>query len=208
MSRRAALRLGGGLAAAALLPMPALIASDRLRPLAPSGLQLGECEPGRIVLWTRADRPARLVVEVGLQADFGDAVRVVLNGKLERIVLVGAVLTPEYIYPTRGSGMPDDEWFAILWIDARALSAAFVPTYARARQESQEAAFRLANRVYGFVALVLGVLVVVGIVLAWPIVAGIAPGFDDAPASTARPIVLANRQHWRHRPHARPARDP
>ena len=71
-----------------------------------------------------------------------------------------------------------------------ALSAAFVPTYARARQESQEAAFRLANRVFGFVALVLGVLVVVGIVLAWPIVAGIAPGFDDAPGKAELTVRL------------------
>lgn len=61
-----------------------------------------------------------------------------------------------------------------------ALSAAFVPTYARARQEGQEAAFRLANRVFSFVAVVLGALVLLGIVAAWPIVAGIAPGFDDA----------------------------
>ncbi|HEX6265271.1 MAG TPA: ABC transporter permease, partial [Burkholderiales bacterium] len=30
-----------------------------------------------------------------------------------------------YIYATRGGGMPDDEWFAVLWTDARALAAAF-----------------------------------------------------------------------------------
>jgi putative peptidoglycan lipid II flippase len=62
-----------------------------------------------------------------------------------------------------------------------ALSAAFVPTYARARQEGQEAAFRLGNRVFCFVGVVLGGLVLLGVVLAWPIVALIAPGFDDAP---------------------------
>ena len=55
----------------------------------------------------------------------GDAVRVLVNGRLERIRLVGTGLSPEYVYPTRGTGMPDDEWFAILWVDARALSAAF-----------------------------------------------------------------------------------
>jgi putative ABC transport system permease protein len=48
-----------------------------------------------------------------------------LNGKLERLTLVGTVLTPEYIYATRGGGMPDDEWFAVLWTDARSLAAAF-----------------------------------------------------------------------------------
>jgi putative ABC transport system permease protein len=55
----------------------------------------------------------------------GDAMNVLLNGKLERVTIVGTALSPEYIFATRGGGMPDDEWFAVLWIEARALSAAF-----------------------------------------------------------------------------------
>jgi len=55
----------------------------------------------------------------------GAQVRVLLNGKLERLTLVGTALSPEYIYATRGGGMPDDEWFAALWIDAKTLAAAF-----------------------------------------------------------------------------------
>jgi len=55
----------------------------------------------------------------------GERVQVLLNGKLERLTLVGTALTPEYIYATRGGGMPDDEWFAVLWTDAQALAAAF-----------------------------------------------------------------------------------
>jgi putative ABC transport system permease protein len=55
----------------------------------------------------------------------GAQVTVLLNGKLERLTLVGVALSPEYIYATRGGGMPDDEWFAALWIDARTLAAAF-----------------------------------------------------------------------------------
>jgi len=55
----------------------------------------------------------------------GDALGVLLNGKLERLTLVGTALSPEYIFATRGGGMPDDEWFAVLWTDARALAAAF-----------------------------------------------------------------------------------
>ena len=55
----------------------------------------------------------------------GQAMNVLLNGKLERLTLVGTALSPEYIYATRGGGMPDDEWFAVLWTDARALAAAF-----------------------------------------------------------------------------------
>lgn len=55
----------------------------------------------------------------------GAVMNVLLNGKLERLTLVGTVLTPEYIYATRGGGMPDDEWFAVLWTDAKSLAAAF-----------------------------------------------------------------------------------
>ena len=55
----------------------------------------------------------------------GDRVNVLLNGKLEHLILVGTALSPEYIFATRGGGMPDDEWFAVLWTDARALAAAF-----------------------------------------------------------------------------------
>lgn len=55
----------------------------------------------------------------------GVPVNVLLNGKRERLTIVGTVLSPEYIYATRGGGMPDDEWFAVTWIDARTLAAAF-----------------------------------------------------------------------------------
>ena len=56
--------------------------------------------------------------------ELGDRVQVLLNGRVERFTLVGTALTPEYIYATRGGGMPDDEWFAVLWIDAGVLAAA------------------------------------------------------------------------------------
>jgi len=55
----------------------------------------------------------------------GAQLTVLLNGKRERLTLVGTVLSPEYIYATRGGGMPDDEWFAALWMDAKALASAF-----------------------------------------------------------------------------------
>ena len=55
----------------------------------------------------------------------GERVQILLNGKLERLTLVGAALTPEYIYATRGGGMPDDEWFAVMWMDAATLAAGF-----------------------------------------------------------------------------------
>ena len=55
----------------------------------------------------------------------GSPVSVLLNGKFERLTLVGTVLSPEFILPTRGGGLPDDEWFAVIWLDRAALAAAF-----------------------------------------------------------------------------------
>lgn len=55
----------------------------------------------------------------------GAQANVLMNGKLERLTIVGTVLSPEYIYATRGGGMPDDEWFAVFWTEAKGLAAAF-----------------------------------------------------------------------------------
>ena len=55
----------------------------------------------------------------------GTRATVLLNGKLEHLTIVGTALSPEYIYATRGGGMPDDEWFAVFWTDAEALTGAF-----------------------------------------------------------------------------------
>src|SRR5262249_34950315 len=63
-----------------------------------------------------------------------------------------------------------------------ALSAAFVPTYARAvHDEGPEAAHRLANRLLSLLAVVLGVLVLAGILFAGPLVAALAPGYESVP---------------------------
>ena len=55
----------------------------------------------------------------------GGRAQVLMNGKLERLTIVGTALSPEYIYATRGGGMPDDEWFGVFWVDAKALASAF-----------------------------------------------------------------------------------
>jgi len=72
-----------------------------------------------------------------------------------------------------------------------ALSAAFVPTYARtAKEHGHAAAFRLANRVLTFLAVLLGVLVLVGIVFAQPLVGRLAPGFAGAAGKTELTVLL------------------
>src|SRR5512144_1023502 len=72
-----------------------------------------------------------------------------------------------------------------------ALSAAFVPTYARTQKEGgREAAFALANRVLTVLAVLLGAVVLAAIVFAWPIVSALAPGFDDQAGKAALTVFL------------------
>lgn len=54
----------------------------------------------------------------------GDSVYAILNGKRERILLVGTVASPEYVFASQG-GAPDDQSFGIWWIDADRLRDAF-----------------------------------------------------------------------------------
>jgi putative peptidoglycan lipid II flippase len=61
-----------------------------------------------------------------------------------------------------------------------ALSAAFIPTYARERHQGGAArAHQLSSRLLTLLAVVLGALVLVGLLLARPLVQALAPGFGD-----------------------------
>jgi putative peptidoglycan lipid II flippase len=72
-----------------------------------------------------------------------------------------------------------------------ALSAAFIPTYARAlAQGGPEAAHRLANRILGVLAVLLGVLVLLGIAFADPLVGLLAPGFEKVPGKAELTVLL------------------
>ncbi len=60
-----------------------------------------------------------------------------------------------------------------------ALSSAFVPAFAETRQNRGAfEAFRLANLVMGLILLVVGALVLLGVLLAGPLVSLVAPGFE------------------------------
>ena len=72
-----------------------------------------------------------------------------------------------------------------------ALSAAFVPTYARALAEGgPERAFRLVNRFMMLLAVVLGAVVVIALIFTGPLVRALAPGFDQEPGKTAVTVDL------------------
>lgn len=56
----------------------------------------------------------------------GDAIDAVMNGKWERLRIVGIALSPEYIYEIRPSEVfPDNRRFGVLWMSRDVLGAAF-----------------------------------------------------------------------------------
>jgi putative peptidoglycan lipid II flippase len=72
-----------------------------------------------------------------------------------------------------------------------ALSAAFVPTYARAlREGGAERAHQLSNRLLTLLAVLLGLITVLGILFAEPLVAVIARGFAREPAKMELTVRL------------------
>jgi putative peptidoglycan lipid II flippase len=72
-----------------------------------------------------------------------------------------------------------------------ALSAAFVPTYARALKEGgPERAHRLASRLLTVLAVLLGALVALGLVCAGPLVRLLAPGFEAVPGKFETTVAL------------------
>ncbi len=54
----------------------------------------------------------------------GDSVHAILNGKRERVLLVGTAASPEYVFASQG-GAPDDQQFGIWWIERARMTDAF-----------------------------------------------------------------------------------
>ncbi len=55
---------------------PAIIVSDKLRPAIPFGVQSGDVTANRAVIWSRSDRPARMIVEYATTESFRNARRI------------------------------------------------------------------------------------------------------------------------------------
>ena len=56
----------------------------------------------------------------------GDTLDAVINGRLQRLTIVGVVLAPEYVFPIRpGDFIPDDRRFGVLWMPETELGPAF-----------------------------------------------------------------------------------
>ncbi|MBI3786086.1 MAG: FtsX-like permease family protein [Deltaproteobacteria bacterium] len=58
--------------------------------------------------------------------DVGDSLGAVLNGRWQRLRVVGIVLCPEYVYEIRGSDIfPDNKRFGVMWMSRDAMGPAF-----------------------------------------------------------------------------------
>ena len=61
------------------------------------------------------------------QLRLGDSIGAIINGKWERLKIVGIALSPEYVYEVRGGGelYPDNKRFGIVWMGRDALGKAY-----------------------------------------------------------------------------------
>jgi alkaline phosphatase D len=89
-SRRQFLQTSVATAATVLLPKwtvahgaPAIIVSQQERPQALQGLQFGDPGNGSVVVWSRSDRPARMLVEWSLDEQFDNVQRILGPHALE-----------------------------------------------------------------------------------------------------------------------------
>ncbi len=58
--------------------------------------------------------------------DVGDSIGAILNGRWQRLRIVGIALSPEYVYEIRGSDIfPDNKRFGVLWMSREAMGPAF-----------------------------------------------------------------------------------
>ncbi len=62
---------------------PGIVTSDRARPLLPCGVMSGDVTDSRAVIWSKTDRPARMLVEVAANERFADARRITGPAALE-----------------------------------------------------------------------------------------------------------------------------
>ena len=89
-SRRRFLKLGASGAAGVVLPgtsaargAPAIVTAQAERPQALQGVSLGDPSQGSVVVWSRSDRPARMIVEWSRDERFTQVARIVGPHALE-----------------------------------------------------------------------------------------------------------------------------
>ncbi|HXW04830.1 MAG TPA: alkaline phosphatase D family protein [Vicinamibacterales bacterium] len=89
-------RLGTGAAVLVARPLnaqaPGIVAAPTRRPVLPQGVAAGDVQPGRATIWSRADRPARMIVEYSTTERFEHGRRVTGPAALESSDFTARVL--------------------------------------------------------------------------------------------------------------------
>lgn len=116
--------IGAGLALPALGVAPAIIAAPRARPQMLDGVQSGDVTDDRALIWSRCDRPGRLIVEWDTRSRFGNPRRMVSSvtdaGRdfTARVDLRGLPADQSIFYRARfedaRSGVLSEPWFGHL----------------------------------------------------------------------------------------------
>ncbi len=116
--------LGAGIVLPAMGIAPAIIAAPRARPQMVDGVQSGDVTGERALIWSRCDRPARLIVEWDTQSRFGNPRRVIsplTDASVDftaRVDLQGLPADQSIFYRARfedaGSGVLGEPWFGHL----------------------------------------------------------------------------------------------
>ncbi|MBK3874439.1 alkaline phosphatase D family protein [Stutzerimonas frequens] len=116
--------IGAGIALPALGIAPAIIAAPRARPQMLDGVQSGDVTDGRALIWSRCDRPGRLIVEWDTRSRFGNPRRVLSSitdaGRdfTARVDLRGLPADQSIFYRARfedaRSGVLSEPWFGHL----------------------------------------------------------------------------------------------
>jgi len=80
--------------------------------------------------WPDPGRDDEAIVSEGFAKGYrlvpGDAIRALVNGRYQRLTIVGIALSPEYVFAIRGGEpLPDDRQFGILWVPRAGLAAAY-----------------------------------------------------------------------------------
>ncbi len=83
LSRSMPLAAAGSFLRGTTLAAPAMVTSDKLRPKLPFGVQSGDVTADGAIIWSRADRAARMIVEHATTESFKNARRVVGPAALE-----------------------------------------------------------------------------------------------------------------------------
>ena len=80
--------------------------------------------------WVEPDAPGEVIASEGFAGanglEIGSQIGAVINGRWQRLTIVGIALSPEYIYEIRGVEVfPDNRRFGVLWMGREALGALF-----------------------------------------------------------------------------------